>query len=93
MFKGFLLKGIKLLMSDKRPADMLSYTFPRLVSKLGEPLDIVFKTVSIGGCIRSARLVDLFSRAVIGSRLISNNVMLRMFLLKGCEWQVIIIRF
>jgi hypothetical protein len=82
MFKGFLLKGIKYLVSDKRPADMLFYTFLRLISELDEPLDIVFKTVSAGGCIRLARLIDLFSRAVINNRLISDNIMSRMFLLR-----------
>jgi hypothetical protein len=82
MFKSFLLKGIKLLMSNKKPANMSSYTFPRLISKLGRPLDIVFKTVGAGGCIRPARLIDSFSKAAINSRLISDNVILRMFLLK-----------
>jgi hypothetical protein len=93
MFKGFLLKGIKLLVADRRPADTSSCTFPRLVSKLGGPLDVVFRTVGAGGCIRPARLVDLFSRAAISSRLISDDVMSRMFLLRGCGWQVIIVRF
>jgi hypothetical protein len=83
MFKGFLLKGIKLLVFNKRPANMLSYTFLRLISELNRPLDVVFRTVGAGGCIRSAGLIDLFSRAVINSRLISDNIILRMFLLRG----------
>jgi hypothetical protein len=92
MFEGFLLKGIKHLVSDKRPADTSSCTFPRLVSELGGSLDVVFGTVGAGGCIRPAGLVDSFSRAAIGSRLISDDVMSRMFLLEGCGWQVIIVR-
>jgi hypothetical protein len=84
MFKGFFLKGIKHLVSNKRLADTLSCIFPRLISELGGPLDVVFRTIGVGGCIRLARLIDLFSRAVISSRLISDNVMLRMFLLKDC---------
>jgi hypothetical protein len=85
MFKGFLLKDIKLLVSNKRPANTSSYTFPRLISKLNRPLNVVLRTVGAGGYIRLARLVNLFSKAAINNRLISDNVMSKMFLLKGCE--------
>jgi hypothetical protein len=85
MFKGFFLKGIKLLVSNKRLVNMLSCIFHRLVFKLGGLLNIAFGIVGVGGYTRPARLVDLFSKAAINSYLILNNIILRMFLLRGYE--------
>ena len=83
MFKDFLLKDIKLLVSNERPASILFYIFPRLVSMPSRLLDIVFGIIDSSRCICLVGLIDLFSRVVISSHLILDDITSEIFLLRG----------
>ena len=55
-------------------------------------LDIVFSIIDSSRYICLVGLVDSFSRVVISSHLILDNVISEIFSLRGYRWQVLIVR-